>query len=54
MVATATAMTIEAARIRAGALADKVVVPNVRYRRDIGSNLIERDFRSVENLNLFD
>jgi phosphoribosylamine--glycine ligase len=54
MVATATAKTIEAARIEAGALADKVVVPNVRYRRDIGSSLVERDFRFVEHLNLFD
>jgi phosphoribosylamine---glycine ligase len=54
MVATATAQTIDAARIKAGALADKVVVPNVRYRRDIGSNLIEREFQLVENLNLFD
>jgi phosphoribosylamine--glycine ligase len=54
MVATATAKTIEDARNKAGALADKVVVPNLRYRRDIGSNLIERDFRLVENLDLFD
>ncbi|MBR1153589.1 hypothetical protein [Bradyrhizobium sp. JYMT SZCCT0428] len=54
MVATGTAKSIEDARIKAGALADKVVVPNVRYRRDIGSNLIERDFRLVEDLYLFD
>jgi phosphoribosylamine--glycine ligase len=54
MVATAAAKTVEAARIKAGALADKVVVPNVRYRRDIGTNLIARDFQFVERLGLFD
>jgi phosphoribosylamine--glycine ligase len=54
MVATATADTIEAARNKAGALAEKIVVPNVRYRRDIGSNLIERDFALVEKLRLLD
>lgn len=52
MVATATADTIEAARNKAGALADKVVIPNVRYRRDIGSNLIKQDFALVEELGL--
>jgi phosphoribosylamine--glycine ligase len=54
MVATATAKTIEAARNKASELAGKVVVPNVRYRRDIGSNLIERDFQLIEKLGLFD
>jgi phosphoribosylamine--glycine ligase len=54
MVATATAQTIELARNKAGALAEKIVVPNVRYRRDIGSNLIERDFALVEKLALLD
>jgi phosphoribosylamine---glycine ligase len=54
MVATGTAKTIKAARDKAGALADKIIVPNVRYRRDIGSNLIERDLAFVEELGLLD
>jgi phosphoribosylamine--glycine ligase len=54
MVATAVSNTIEAARDAAGALAAKIVVPNVRYRRDIGSNLIERDFQFVDQLGLLD
>jgi phosphoribosylamine--glycine ligase len=54
MVATAVADGIDEARCKAGELADKVVVPNVRYRRDIGFNLIERDFAFVEKLGLLD
>jgi phosphoribosylamine--glycine ligase len=53
MVATATAATIEMARNKAGVLAEKVIVPNVRYRRDIGSKLVKRDFAIVEKLRLF-
>jgi phosphoribosylamine---glycine ligase len=54
MVATAVADDIDTARRKAGALADKVIVPNVRYRRDIGCGLIEGDFAFVETLGLFD
>jgi phosphoribosylamine--glycine ligase len=54
MVATAVAGSIEQARCKAGELADRVIVPNVRYRRDIGSTLIEGDFARVENLGLLD
>jgi phosphoribosylamine---glycine ligase len=54
MVATAVADSIDEARRNAGELADRVIVPNVRYRRDIGSTLIDRDFAFVENLDLFD
>jgi phosphoribosylamine--glycine ligase len=54
MVATGVADNIEDARMKAGELADRVIVPNVRYRRDIGSTLIERDFAFVENLGLLD
>jgi phosphoribosylamine--glycine ligase len=54
MVATAVADSIEQARCKAGELADRVIVPNVRYRRDIGSTLIEGDFALVENLGLLD
>jgi phosphoribosylamine--glycine ligase len=54
MVATAVADTIDEARRKAGALADRVVVPNVRYRRDIGSTLCHRDFAIVGKLGLLD
>jgi phosphoribosylamine--glycine ligase len=54
MVATAVADSIDEARCKAGELADRVIVPNVRYRRDIGSTLTDRDFAFVENLNLLD
>jgi phosphoribosylamine--glycine ligase len=54
MVATAVAGNIEQARRKAGELADKIIVPNVRYRRDIGSALIDGDFAFVEDLGLFD
>jgi hypothetical protein len=50
MVATAVADSIE----QPGELADRVMVPNVRYRRDIGSTLVEGDFAFVEALGLFD
>ncbi|MBR0989835.1 hypothetical protein JQ580_03800 [Bradyrhizobium japonicum] len=52
MVATGTGTTIGAAREGAVALADKVVVPNLRYRRDIGCSLIDRDFAQVDDLGL--
>jgi phosphoribosylamine--glycine ligase len=54
MVATGVSGTIEAARNEAGALAEKIVVPNVRYRHDIGSDLIERDFELVEHFGMLD
>jgi phosphoribosylamine--glycine ligase len=54
MVATAVAETIEGARSKAGELADRVIVPNVRYRRDIGSALTEGDFAFVEDLGFLD
>jgi phosphoribosylamine--glycine ligase len=54
LVVTGTGETIEAARDRANALADKIVVPNARYRRDIGTRLIERDLETIEAWNLLD
>jgi phosphoribosylamine--glycine ligase len=54
MVATGVSGTIEAARNEAGALAEKIVIPNVRYRRDIGSDLIDRDFELVELFGMLD
>jgi phosphoribosylamine--glycine ligase len=40
MVVTGTGATVREARDRANALADRVIIPNVRYRRDIGDRLI--------------
>jgi phosphoribosylamine--glycine ligase len=54
MVATAVADSIDEARCNAGELADKVIVPNVRYRRDIGSALAAQDFMTVEHLGFLD
>lgn len=54
MVVTGHGETIELARRRANALADRVIVPNVRYRRDIGERLIREDYAGVEKLGLFD
>src|SRR4051794_1670529 len=54
MVATAVADSIEKARREAAELADKVIVPNVRYRRDIGSALVGGHFAFVEQLGVLD
>ena len=43
MVVTGRAETPGAARDAANRLAEKVIIPNVRYRRDIGSRFVERD-----------
>jgi phosphoribosylamine---glycine ligase len=54
MVATGVAGTIAAAKDKAYALADRVFVPNLRYRRDIGDKLIAGDFAKIEALGLLD
>jgi phosphoribosylamine--glycine ligase len=54
LVATGTGSTIAAARDAANALADKMIVPNARYRRDIGDKLIAGDFAKIEALDLLD
>jgi phosphoribosylamine--glycine ligase len=54
MVVTGVGRTIKDARERANRLADRVVIPNVRYRRDIGDRLITGDFGRVEALGLLD
>jgi phosphoribosylamine--glycine ligase len=54
MVVTGVARTIRAAQQKANRLADRVLVPNVRYRRDIGARLIAGDYRRVEALGLLD
>ncbi len=54
MVVTGVGSTIARAQQRAIALAEKIFISNVRYRRDIGSRLIARDFQRVEKLGLLD
>jgi phosphoribosylamine---glycine ligase len=54
LVVTGTGKTIEAARNAANVLADKVVGANARYRRDIGTRLIEGEFAKIEALELLD
>ena len=54
LVVTGTGETIEAARDAANALADKIVVANSRYRRDIGTRLIEGEFARIEATGLLD
>ena len=54
MVATGVAGDIAQAQRKACELADRVIAPNVRYRRDIGNELMARDYARVERLDLFD
>jgi phosphoribosylamine--glycine ligase len=50
MVITGTGTTVAAAQASAYALADRAIIPNVRYRRDIGAKLIAGDLAVVERL----
>jgi phosphoribosylamine--glycine ligase len=54
MVVTGVAETIATAQQRANRLADRVLVPNVRYRRDIGARLIAGDYTRLEQWDLLD
>lgn len=54
MVVTAVADSISLAQQRANQLADRVLIPNVRYRRDIGARLIAGDYAQVESLGFLD
>ncbi len=54
MVATGTGATVEDARGAANALARKVIVPNGRYRTDIGQKLIDGDLDKLEAMGLFE
>jgi phosphoribosylamine--glycine ligase len=54
LIVTGTGQTIEVAREAANALADKVVVANARYRRDIGTRLSKGEFAKIEALELLD
>ena len=52
MVVTGTGATVADARENAYGLADRVVIPNVRYRNDIGDKLIAGDLATIERLGL--
>ena len=54
IVATGVGLSLREARDAAVALADRVVVPNLRYRRDIGEKLLGGQFAEVERLGLLD
>ena len=54
MVVTGTGATIPEAQRQAYDLARRVVIPNVRYRNDIGSKLIDRDLAVVQSLGLME
>ena len=53
LVATGTGATVVAARDAAYARTAKVIIPNMRYRLDIGQRLIERDLATLARLGLF-
>ena len=48
LVLTGTGTTIEEAQAAAYGRVDKVVIPNGRYRNDIGARLIERDWAKLK------
>jgi phosphoribosylamine--glycine ligase len=52
MVVTGTGLTVAEAQTNAYQLAQRVVVPNVRYRNDIGAKLIAGDFAKIEGMYL--
>jgi len=54
MVVTGTAASIAEARSTAYRRASKAIIPNARYRLDIGERLIDRDYARVEALGLLD
>jgi phosphoribosylamine---glycine ligase len=54
MVVTGTGESIALAQARANRLADRILIPNLRYRRDIGTRLIQGDHARVEALGLLD
>jgi phosphoribosylamine---glycine ligase len=54
MVVTGTGPTVRDARDKANQLAARVIIPNARYRRDIGDRLASGDLKRVINLGLLD
>jgi phosphoribosylamine--glycine ligase len=53
MVATGRGPTIRCAQDAARALADRVLAPNIRYRRDIGDRLGSGDYETLEAWGMF-
>ena len=51
---TGTGDTIAVARDAANALAEKIIVPNARYRSDIGQRLLQGDFGKLQAWGLID
>jgi phosphoribosylamine--glycine ligase len=49
-VATGTGSTVEAASANAYRLARKVIVPNLRYRNDIGQRVCQGDLERLASL----
>jgi phosphoribosylamine--glycine ligase len=54
MVVTGVAPTIALAQANANRLAERIFVPNLRYRRDIGARLIAGEYERLERLGVFD
>ena len=54
MVVTGTGATIAAAQVDAYARVERIVIPNVRYRNDIGDKLVAGDYAAIEALGLLD
>ena len=53
MVVTAVASTVEQAKAQAYARIDRVIIPQARYRLDIGDRVATRDLAGIERLGLF-
>jgi phosphoribosylamine---glycine ligase len=54
MVITGTGPSIRLARDNANRLAERVIIPNARYRRDIGDRLIDGEYERLVQLALLD
>jgi phosphoribosylamine---glycine ligase len=54
MVVTGIGGTVQKARDKAIQLADRVIIPNARYRRDIGDRLASHELSRITNLGLLD
>lgn len=53
MVVTGTGDTISQACLQANALAKRVAIPNLRYRKDIGQKLVSGDYQYLQKLGCF-
>jgi phosphoribosylamine--glycine ligase len=52
MVVTGTGLTVGEAQAQANRLAERILIPNVRYRRDIGDRLMAGQYDRLERLQL--